>query len=121
MLRLIGPDPLTMTSEPKIDVSYRLEADDDPVLQRGVAVAWIDHDPFHLPGDRSGEPVPPLAMPLARGKSKDLTHSVAAPLRTGVGSATAAARAAARKTGREGPLPRSDSRKDDRHRVRTNS
>ncbi len=78
-LRLIGPDRLTMTSEPKIDVSYRLEADDDPVLQRGIAAVWIDHDPFHQSQARSVDAVSPRAMPLARGKSKDLTHSVAAP------------------------------------------
>ncbi|MGD0044118.1 MAG: hypothetical protein ABSE84_27545, partial [Isosphaeraceae bacterium] len=80
-LRLIGPDPLTLTSEPKIDVSYQLEADDDPVLRHGVAVAWIDQDSFRRPEDRSGEPVPRLAMSLAGGKSKDLTHAVAAPAR----------------------------------------
>ena len=45
-MSLIGPDRLTMTSEPKIDVSYRLEADEDPVLEHGVAVVWIDRDPF---------------------------------------------------------------------------
>ncbi len=74
-LRLSGRDRLAITSEPRVDVSYRLEADDDPVLQRGVAVVGIDPDPFH---PLSG-PAPPKAMPLARDKSRDLTRSVTAP------------------------------------------
>ena len=110
-----------MTSEPKIDVSYRLEANNDPVLLRGVAVGWIDQDPFHLSEDRSGEPVSLLAMPLARGKSSGSHVVRGGSLREGVAAPSAAARAAARKTRREGPVSRSDSRKDDRHRVHTNS
>jgi hypothetical protein len=76
---LLGADRLILTSEPRIEAAYRLEADPDPVLQRGVAVAWIDEDPDHLIEDRAAGTSGPQSIPLADGKSRALTTQLAAP------------------------------------------
>jgi hypothetical protein len=78
-LRLISANHLVLTSEPWFEVAYRLEADADPVLERGVAVAWIDQDPDHFIDDRAAGAGVPLAIPLVGGKSRALTTRLVAP------------------------------------------
>ena len=75
-----------MTSEPKIDVRFRLEADDDPVLLHGVSVGWIDQDPRRLPADESARQVTRKPMPFVRSRSSELSTSVAAPVPEGPSS-----------------------------------